>query len=164
MTTLYNLSVQYEQVLDIENLDEQTLKDTLDSIDSAIEVKVENIAKVMQESLAQDEVIQKEIDRLTARKASNKKGREWLNKYVADIMDRLGKDEIKTDLFTAKFKKNPPALNVIDESKIPEKYFVIIPPVPQSLALDKKAVKDALKDGLKIEGAEITVGRRLEIK
>lgn len=50
MNTLYELTENYQHVLDLaEQLDAEVLKDTLDSIDEAIEVKVENTAKVIKE-------------------------------------------------------------------------------------------------------------------
>lgn len=50
MATLYELSNDYLKVLSLaEELDDGTLKDTLDSISDSIDLKVENTAKVVKE-------------------------------------------------------------------------------------------------------------------
>ncbi|MGT9066259.1 siphovirus Gp157 family protein, partial [Enterococcus faecalis] len=50
VATLYELSNDYLKVLSLaEELDDGTLKDTLDSISDSIDLKVENTAKVVKE-------------------------------------------------------------------------------------------------------------------
>ena len=50
MATLYQLSESYIKVLELaEQLDEEILRDTLDSINEAIEYKAENLAKIVKE-------------------------------------------------------------------------------------------------------------------
>ena len=54
MATLYELTDQYQQLLELESeIDEQTFIDTLQSIDEAIEDKAENLAKVIKEMEAE---------------------------------------------------------------------------------------------------------------
>lgn len=76
MATLYQLSESYIKVLELaEQLDEEILRDTLDSINEAIEYKAENLAKIVKEVEGKAELIDSEIKRLQERKTSllNKK-------------------------------------------------------------------------------------------
>ncbi|MDT6429866.1 siphovirus Gp157 family protein, partial [Enterococcus faecium] len=65
MATLYQLSESYIKVLELaEQLDEEILRDTLDSINEAIEYKAENLAKIVKEVEGKAELIDSEIKRL----------------------------------------------------------------------------------------------------
>lgn len=69
MATLYELSNDYLKVLSLaEELDDGTLKDTLDSISDSIDLKVENTAKVVKELESNISIVEKEIERLQSRK------------------------------------------------------------------------------------------------
>ncbi|HFJ7984229.1 TPA: siphovirus Gp157 family protein, partial [Enterococcus faecium] len=58
MATLYQLSESYIKVLELaEQLDEEILRDTLDSINEAIEYKAENLAKIVKEVEGKAELI-----------------------------------------------------------------------------------------------------------
>lgn len=71
MATLYQLSESYIKVLELaEQLDEEILRDTLDSINEAIEYKAENLAKIVKEVEGKAELIDSEIKRLQERKTS----------------------------------------------------------------------------------------------
>ena len=66
---------------------------------------------------------------------------------------------IKTELFTFNIQKNPPSLDVVDESKIPDAYFD-----PQPPKLDKKFVLMKLKEGTEIPGVQVRQGESLRIR
>ncbi|EJI7154843.1 siphovirus Gp157 family protein, partial [Enterococcus faecalis] len=71
MATLYELSNDYLKVLSLaEELDDGTLKDTLDSISDSIDLKVENTAKVVKELESNISIVEKEIKRLQSRKTT----------------------------------------------------------------------------------------------
>ena len=60
MATLYELSNDYLKVLSLaEELDDGTLKDTLDSISDSIDLKVENTAKVVKELESNISIVEK---------------------------------------------------------------------------------------------------------
>ncbi len=65
MSVLYKLADSYNQVVDMaDELDDGTLKDTLDSIEETFDVKVENIAKSIKEIEGQADMVKAEKDRL----------------------------------------------------------------------------------------------------
>lgn len=55
-------------------------------------------------------------------------------------------------------KKNPPRVEITDESKIPADFIKYVP------SIDRAGIKDALTEGKEVEGATLVQGTRLEIK
>lgn len=159
MNTLYELTENYQHVLDLaEQLDAEVLKDTLDSIDEAIEVKVENTAKVIKELEGKASTIDVEIKRLQDRKSTLVNNSKGIKEYLQTEMEKVGKTKIKGELFNIRIQNNPVSVNVLNETLIPEGFFV-----PQPAKLDKKALKDELKHG-DIPGAELIQTRGLRIR
>ena len=159
MNTLYELTEKYQHVLDLaEQLDAEVLKDTLDSIDDAIEVKAENTAKVVKELEGKVNAIDAEIKRLQERKSTLINNTKGIKGYLQTEMEKIGKTKIKGELFNIGIQNNPVSVNVLNESLIPERFFV-----PQSANLDKKALKEELKHG-DIPGAELIQTKGLRIR
>lgn len=157
---LYELTENYNQVLELaEQLDAETLKDTLDSIDEAIEIKVENTAKVVRSLEGNVDAIDSEIKRLTAKKSTLNNNIKGIKTYMQESMEQVGKDKIKGQLFNIGIQNNPQSVKVLDEKKINMNYFI-----EQPLQLDKKLLLADLKEGKEVEGAEIQQTRSLRIR
>ena len=74
MSNLFELKDSYQQVYDLiaEQEDEQILKDTLSSINDAIEDKADGYVAVIKSLEANNNAIDEEIKRLRQRKTSSK--------------------------------------------------------------------------------------------
>lgn len=157
---LYELTENYNQVLELaEQLDAETLKDTLDSIDEAIEIKVENTAKVVRSLEGNVDAIDNEIKRLTAKKSTLNNNIKGIKSYMQESMEQVGKEKIKGQLFNIGIQNNPQSVNVVDEKKINLDYFI-----EQPSKLDKKLLLADLKEGKEVEGAELQQTRSLRIR
>ena len=99
-----------------ESLDDGALKDTLDSIDEVIDDKAENIAKVLKEMDGQTLAISSEIKRLQERKATLENNSRNLKGYLQAEMEKVGKEKIKTELFSIGSQNNPPSGYVYNEA------------------------------------------------
>lgn len=160
METLYELTDNYQQVLEIaEQLDPKTLKDTLDGINDAIDDKAENTAKVIRELEGDINTLTSEIQRLNERKTALSNNVKRIKEYLQNEMEKVGKTKVKSERFTIGIQNNPPSVRVEDERKIPRDYFT-----PQDPKLDKTKLKDELKRGKEIDGAELRQKRSLRIK
>ncbi len=73
-------------------------------------------------------------------------------------METRGMTEIKCPYFVLKIKKNPPALDVVDDNAIDEEYRVY------DWKLDRSRMLSDLKVGVIIAGASMSQKTRLEIK
>ncbi|EEO0673688.1 siphovirus Gp157 family protein [Listeria monocytogenes] len=155
---LYELTESYQNVLDIaEQLEAETLKDTLDAITESIEVKAENTAKVIKTVNAEIEALDTEIKRMSSRKSTLKNNVESMKRYLKEELEKVGLDKVKGQHLTIRIQSNPQGVLVEDESKLGA-YLV-----EQPKKLDRKAILADLKDGKEIDGAEIQQGRSLRI-
>ena len=160
MSTLYDLTNQYQQLLELESeIDEQTFIDTLQSIDEAIEDKAENLAKVIKEIESTVSVITNEISRLQSKKQALNNRVSNLKTYLQGEMEKVNKTKVKGELFTVNIQNNPPSLRVDRTDNIPKDFFI-----EQEPTLDKKALKEAVKNGEVIEGVELKQTRSLRIR
>ena len=140
MESLYELTEQYAAVRDMlfdEDVDEQVINDTLESIEGAIEVKADNYAKIIREMNATAAVIKQEEVRLAARRKS-------LENRSAALKDRLEEIYVTLfygvfeDLFSFNIQTNGglQPLQVSDDiNDIPRKFLVQADPEPYNAAI-----------------------------
>ncbi|KRM15943.1 hypothetical protein FD31_GL000842 [Companilactobacillus nantensis DSM 16982] len=115
-------------------------------------------AKVDKE-LAKDEVaLREEVQRLSARAQSINNNRRILKQNLQDAMEITGKTKIKTKEFTIYIQNNPASVKIPDEGKIPA-YLSKTTTVP-----DKTRIKELLKEGKDVPGAELSVSSSLRIR
>lgn len=162
MATLYELSNDWQLLMNLATsgeTDEEVLQDTLDSMSYAIDEKAEGYAIVDLELAASEEKLANEIKRLQARKSSITKNRKRIKDSLRDEMLAMGKEKIKTDKFTIYIQKNRPSVNILDESAIPNIYLI-----KQPDKIDKTLIRDALKEGHEVAGAELVQTRGVRFK
>lgn len=157
---LYELTRNWNEVQSLaEQLDSETLKDTLDSINEEIEIKVENTAKVIKNLEGDSDVLKAEIKRLSDKKKAIDNNIKGIKSYLQIEMERVGKEKIKGPLFSVNIQNNPQSLDIQDETYIPEGFYV-----EQEPALDKKQLLKEIKDGLEVPGVEIKQTRSLRLR
>ncbi|WP_376716927.1 siphovirus Gp157 family protein [Enterococcus dongliensis] len=155
---LYELTNNYRKVAEMEDLDSETLRDTLDSISDEIENKVINIGFIIKEKKADIKAIQDAMKELAEKKQSIEKSIDSLQCYAYDSMKLTGVNKAKTPLLSIWIQNNQPSVNVTDESMIPKSFFI-----EQEPKLDKKQLKEELKHG-EIPGAELVQTESLRIR
>lgn len=156
---LYELTENYQQVLEIaEQLDAEALKDTLDAIDEAINIKVENTAYVIKQLDANVAAIDTEIKRLQAMKSAQSNNAKNLKLYIQESMEKVGLDKVQGKLIKVAIQNNPQSVRVDNEEALKE-YMV-----EQPKKLDKRSLLEDLKQGVEVYGAELQQTRSLRIK
>ena len=156
---LYELSDNYKRVYNMD-IDDETWRDTLDSIDSEIENKADNITYVIRNLEADALAYKTEEQRFKDKRTSAEKRAKRLKQYLQDNMESLGKTNFKTQLFSYNVQRNAPSLQLTDEQLIPQKYYT----VESVRKYDKQAIKDDLKAGQLINGAELKTSQSLRIR
>ena len=145
MATLYELTAEYKELLEMaeeQNLTQADIKDTLEGMDYEFEDKADGYAKVLRSLDGKEEAISSEIKRLTEMKkvvANNKKA---IKQNLENAMIETGKTKFKTTLFSFGIQKNPASVRIKDESLVPEEYRI-----KQPDKIDKKLLIKALKEG-----------------
>ncbi len=137
-------------------LDEQTLADTMEGLDAEFKDKAKAVLQVRQSMLADVATIEKEIDRLISLKMAPNNAAERLSKYLRDGMLLTGTDKMDLGLFKVTLKKASKKLGSIDESKVNESFFTV---VPETVKLDKRALLAAAKLEA-IDGVELIESER----
>ncbi len=157
MATLYELTGQFLDIYNLE-LDEETKLDTLESIDwnSDYENKVENYIKVMKNLEADIEARKAEIKRLTELNKADEKKKDHLKETLSASMQLTGHERVDTPLFKVSFRKSQAV--EVDETVLPEAYKVA------TWKADKKRLKEDLKNGFEILGAELVERKNLSIR
>ena len=158
---LYTLTSNYSQVLDLidEGAEMMCLQDTLDSLTDAIEDKAENIAKIIKTIDAEAAALKVEEKRLADRRKSLENRSKGLKDYLQSNLETVGLKKLKGKLFSFNIQKNQASLHIVDMDKIPINYWVVPEPV-----LDNASIKEALKTGLSVDGAELKVSESLRIR
>lgn len=106
------------------------------------------------------EAIETEIERLQLLKAERKSRAQRMHDAVKSYMEMLGNSEIVTDLYTVKMRKNPLKVEITDELVIHKEYKREV----VEYKVDKKAIAEALKAGVVVDGARLVQTNRLEVK
>lgn len=139
-------------------LDQKMIQDTMEGLDFEFEEKAEAYAKVVKTLEMDIAGLDAEIQRMTKKKATIKNNIDRLKRSLEGAMIATGKRKFKTPLFGFGIQKNPPSLNVLDESKIPEEFWI-----EQQPKLDKKAALAYVKEN-KVDWAELSQTESLRIR
>lgn len=155
---LYELSQNYLAVQDMD-LEPETLKDTLDSIEDAIEDKAENIAKLIRNLEADNKAFEEEEKRFKEKKQAADNRIKSLKLYLEDNMRLTGKTKFKAGFFSFAIQNNPPSVEVFDEALIPKQFLIA-----QPVKIDRAGIKELLKAGEEVPGAELKHSSGLRIR
>lgn len=139
-------------------LDQKMIRDTMEGLDFEFEEKAEAYAKIIKTMEMDITGLDTEIQRMTKKKATIKNNIDRLKRSLEGAMIATGKRKFKTALFGFSIQKNPPSLNVLDESKIPEKFWI-----EQQPKLDKKAALAYVKEN-EVDWAELSQTESLRIR
>ena len=159
MATLYEMTEVSRQLIDLfenEEIDEQTLQDTLDAI--GVEGKLEDYCKVIRQLEADAFVYKTEKLRFGEKQSRAEKSVERMKTAIARYFEAVGKTGEKAGAFDIKIRKSEQVV-VDDILKIDDSYLRYKMPEP-----DKTAIKKALKEGVKLEGVHIEEKNNINIK
>lgn len=159
MAKLYELSSSFQQVQEMIESGQEGLQDTLESIDMAFSDKLESIGKVSANLKANISAFKEEEKRLADRRKTIENNLKSLEGYAENALRTTGKQKVEAGTFTFAIQNNPPSVDILSESAIPRKYLI-----KQEPTIDKTAIKQALKDGEVVPGAEMKQTESLRIR
>lgn len=166
---LYDIAQEYKNVLCLlgnEEIDQQAVLDTLESIEGEFEEKADNTACIIKDLLSDAEALKKEAVALSARAKQKQNSADYLINCLFSQMEELGKYQIETSRNLLKVKNTPPEVKIQNESD-----FIVWATMEheeflrqKTPEIDKIALKEALKSGQEIPGVSLESGRKLTIK
>lgn len=157
MATLYELAGQFNHVAEMlvdEEIDQEVIIHTLESIDAAIEEKADNYAKLIKNQESDSKGIAEEIKRLQARKQAKDNNIKNMKLSLQNAMNEIGKTKFKTELFSFNIQNNPVKVDIVDEDLIPDEFKKI------KIEYDKTAIKKAEN----VPGVELIQSESLRIR
>ena len=157
---LFELNEKYRELEQRDDLDSETLKDTLDSISDSREVKLDNIANWIENNQANIDFLDKKIKQLREEKQILSNKNKSLMEYMTTAIDDSGLKELKTKNHILKPRNYRASVYISDEKEIPSE-FIKFKAVE---SIDKKSIYELLKNGETVRGAELKPNRKTVIK
>ena len=160
---IYQLTTEYKQLesILIENEGELTpdLEQALQINQDQLQAKGISYGYVIKSIEAESDIIDAEIKRLTQLKKVRDNAAERLKTTLKQAMEMYGVLELKTPTLKISFRKSE-SVEIIDMDLLDEKYIT----KKTTEMPNKTEIKEALKRGEVIEGAELRTNNNLQIK
>lgn len=159
---LHEIPAALAGMLDLIQVDEETGEiepATLESVQIASEEKIIATAMYIRRLDALNKATKETIQNLQKRVSADSKRIEALKWLMTKAMDSLQYTEVKSPEVTLRFRKSS-SVEITDSESLPEQFLrtkTVVEP-------DKTAIKNALKAGEKIQGAQLVESRNLQIK
>ena len=166
--TLYEIATDYKNFIEaVENgeIPEEAITDTLESIQSLLEEKADNIACLIKNLTADAEAIKAEETRLAERRRQKEATAERLKTYLSDMLIKSGQTNLETARNKLSFRKSE-VVTVDNEAKfiewaMNENRDLLTFKAP---TISKTAIKKAIAEGQAFDGVRIESKSNLQIK
>ena len=160
---LFDISQEYMQALDqlmsMDDLPEEVIKDTMESMAGDFEEKAKNTGMYIQNLIAEAKAIEEAEQRMSARKKSLNNQAQRLKDYLHYNMEHTGITNIKSPEIVLKIQNNPASVIVDSDKELPSIYKV----TETITKIMKAEIAKALKSGLEVTGAHLHKSTRLVI-
>lgn len=161
METLYNITQEQMRLNDMLEAAEGELTPELEE---ALAINADNLmskaagySATIMDARARIKALADEIKRLQAMKNVEQRKVEILSERLSDALKLFGIDRMNVDKYRLSFRRSA-SVNITDACAVPECFI-------QRLAIfDKAAIKEAIKNGETVDGAEITETQNLQIR
>jgi hypothetical protein len=158
------LATLYQLVNEIENFDfeidpetgEILNADELDALELEKDVKVENICLYIKNLTSDAKAYKEEKDNFDKKMKAAEKKAESLKKYLQSM---LNGEKFKSNKVTVSYRKTK-AVDVLDVKYVPAEYLTIT----QEVKPDKKAIKEAIENGVEVAGCSLVERQSMSIK
>lgn len=132
----------------------------MDAVSASIAEKADNYARLLRNKQGEVDGMDKEIARLQKRKRSAENQIEHIREHMKFAMGIAGATEIRTALGKWTVRKNPPKVDVLDESEIAPEFFE-----PQPPKLSKTKLLKHWKDTGEIpEGCDVVIAESVQFR
>jgi hypothetical protein len=159
---LFNIQQRYMQLL---GMIEEAEGEITPDIDAALQfteadmqtegINVAEVIKVMEYSM---EILENEMDRLDGLHIKALRAKDLLKNRLSYAMQQFGIERISSPTITLSFRKSE-GIEITEETAIPVAYLE-----PQPAKVSKTKIKEAIKAGIVVPGAELVQRQNLQIK
>lgn len=171
---IYELSIEVQEAFDnymqcfdhdtfeliVEDEKQKELFGKLEQLQNKSNDIIEWVLSTRQNSIARQDMLASEINRLTEQAKKESKTIEKMERLFTMLQPELEKPTVFGN-WTASYRKSE-AVNIVDIEKIPSEFMVVKAPPPP--APDKTEIKRTIKEGHEVPWAEIETRYNLQIK
>lgn len=155
-----------QEELDLLNEIEELEGELTPELEERLKINAENMSSKMEGyckairyyemTVANAKSEKERLDKLIKR---SERSQQWLKDAILNVMNATDKPKVSAGTFTVGTRKST-AVNIIDESAIPARYANEV----VTVKIDKTAIKDAIKNGEEVPGAQLVERKSLTIK
>jgi disulfide oxidoreductase YuzD len=158
---LFELTEQYNQVRNLidEDVDNETLQDTLESLQGAIEEKLDNIAFIVREMDYQISALDEEAKRMRAKKERLETQKDGLKNYILQQLQHADLRKVKTAKNTI-YTRITRKVEVDNLAELDSEYIR----VTEKKEADKKKLKEAIDSGQEVKGVRIVESESVQMR
>ena len=162
---LFELNEKFDAIVamiedDDNGIDEQVLIDTLESIKLDRDLKLDNLATLIERNNAYINAYAEKQKKLQAAKKQLQTANDRFQWYMTQTMDHAGMKELKTENHMLRPRNYNASVVVDDASVIPDRYMV----TKTTVTPNKTAIRKALKAGEEVPGVHVEPTRKTVIK
>ena len=162
---LYKITQQYlsaiNGLIEQENdIDYQSISDTLTSIKDEFDEKIINISAYLKNMDIDLKAMREYEDSMRKRRESLQKKYDSIYKYLKDNLIETGVHRVHGNEFNVMIFKSPPSLQIENEDLIPSEYKS----EKTTFVIDKKQLKEDLMNGKEVASSSLKQGFYLKIK
>ncbi|WP_347131661.1 siphovirus Gp157 family protein [Lactiplantibacillus plantarum] len=157
---LYEMATNYRDLTNCDDLNSDTIADTLDALTDSMNVKVDNIASWIDENQANIDFLDKKMKSLREEKQRLKNLNDRLNHYLADTLDQAEIKKLITDQHIVSVRNYRASAVVNDPEKLTADFVKEV----HEYQPDKTAIYKALSAGKSVPGAYLEPNRKAVIK
>ena len=162
---LYEIASDLRDIL--EYAEDESYKDTVEALQMEFEEKVDSIACYIKEIQAEAEAIKAEEKKLAERRKTKENRASSLKQYLYNEMKTTGMKKIETPRSVLSIRKSQVSLVIDNEDLFVDACLVggLTSFIKENKpTLNKIAIKEAIKNGMELEGARLEAGESLILK
>lgn len=150
---LYEIANEYEKALvalsEMDGVTKEMIDDTLSHLKEPLEQKILNIAAYIK-NIESDIKAMRDYERaMSERRHRLENHRDNIKRYLLETMQRTEISKVRGNELDVSVRRCAYSVNVLDELAIPDEFKRI------KQEVDKQALKEALRNGLTLDGARL---------
>lgn len=163
---LYEIAKDYlsfMEAIENEEIPEEAIADTLEAIEEEIEIKADNIACILKSLEAEATALKAEETKLAERRKAKERTYDRLKQYLSDTLQAIGLYKMESARNKISFRKSE-AVEVADgfiEWAKENREDLLTYAQPNA---NLTAIKNLLKDGEEVAGAQLITKQNIQIK
>lgn len=158
---LYEITSAMNILNEMDDIDPQTLADTIEGLQMELDEKLMNIGRWVRNLEAESTGIKVEEERLSKKRKAIENKVVSLKEYVRQAMLAVDKKKSSDGVITWAIQQNPPKVEIDPDAELP---LCWLREIPARHEYDRNAIGQALKGGADIPGCRLISEQGVRLK